>query len=453
MRLTLSTAPRAAVDASAYNEFAVENPKLRTVSRTSRDGLYPYYAGFAYRFARSILASCAPASNAVVLDPWNGSGTTTAAASDLELASIGFDLNPAMVVIAKARSLLVADKSFVTDPCGAIIDAASQDAQQPNNSSDPLGLWFTPATVAAIRGLDRAIQLVLFSGGYAPLREPARLRETPSLGAFFYVALFRTVRMLLQQLMASNPTWIRRNPTETPLLDPGRDRLAAIFCDQVAQMLPAVLPSEFVSRPSEHAPDIRVGSSQALPLADCSIDMAVSSPPYCTRIDYAVATTPELTVLGLDHDPDIQQLRRQLIGTTTVEREPPPVDQAWGPTCTAFLSTVRAHRSKASGTYYLKNHLQYFAGMYASLGEISRVLKPGGVCVLVVQDSYYKDIHNDLPTILTEMGGSYGLQKIGAVSFHTSQTLAGVNRRIDPYREARNATEQVLYLVRPLSDR
>ena len=34
----------------------------------------------------------------------------------------------------------------------------------------------------------------------------------------------------------------------------------------------------------------------------------------------------------------------------------------------------------------------------------------GGRAVLVVQDSYYKDVHNDLPTITAEMAQSVGLK-------------------------------------------
>ncbi|WP_410712175.1 DNA methyltransferase [Bradyrhizobium sp. BEA-2-5] len=42
-------------------------------------------------------------SGQVVLDPWNGSGTTTSVANGAGLTAVGIDINPAMAVVAKAR--------------------------------------------------------------------------------------------------------------------------------------------------------------------------------------------------------------------------------------------------------------------------------------------------------------------------------------------------------------
>ncbi len=43
--------------------------------------------------------------DAAVLDPWNGGGTTTQAVYDCGRAAVGFDINPVMAVLAKARLL------------------------------------------------------------------------------------------------------------------------------------------------------------------------------------------------------------------------------------------------------------------------------------------------------------------------------------------------------------
>ena len=42
-------------------------------------------------------------SKSTVLDPWNGSGTTTCVASTTGISSLGLDLNPALTVIAQGR--------------------------------------------------------------------------------------------------------------------------------------------------------------------------------------------------------------------------------------------------------------------------------------------------------------------------------------------------------------
>jgi ubiquinone/menaquinone biosynthesis C-methylase UbiE len=133
-----------------------------------------------------------------------------------------------------------------------------------------------------------------------------------------------------------------------------------------------------------------------------------------------------------------------MLGTTTVSTEYPVINREWGNTCDRFLSAVQGHASKASRTYYSRYFRQYFAGAYASLSEIRRVLKPGGQCILVVQDSFYKDLHNNLPQMFFEMGALLGLRPQHQIPFVVKRTFAGVNPAVKPYREESKATEVIL---------
>jgi SAM-dependent methyltransferase len=189
---------------------------------------------------------------------------------------------------------------------------------------------------------------------------------------------------------------------------------------------------------------IRVASSEQIPLLNDAVDCVLASPPYCTRIDYAVATSPELALLGYSLDNEFDGLRRQLIGTSTVPRTAPKTSKEMGTTCLHFLDALSQHTSKASSTYYFKNHVQYFHSIGTSLSEIARVLKPGGSCVLVVQDSYYKDIHNDLPAIVAEMAEFQSLRLRERRDFELTRTLAGVNPGAKEYRTSFSAVESVL---------
>jgi SAM-dependent methyltransferase len=191
-------------------------------------------------------------------------------------------------------------------------------------------------------------------------------------------------------------------------------------------------------------PKLQVASSLDLPVEDDSVDLILTSPPYCTRIDYAVATMPELAVLGFGFDGTFRSLRKRLIGTSTVPKEFPKARRDWGATCNDFLLDLESHSSKSSDSYYYKNHLQYFGSMLKSVRELERVLTPGGICILVVQDSYYKDVHNDLPKILEEMASECGLQMARRDDFVQGQSMAQINSRARKYRDAMSATESVL---------
>jgi len=52
----------------------------------------------------------------LVVDPWNGAGTTTVAAAASGLNAMGFDINPAAILIGRARLL----KSDVADSIGRL---------------------------------------------------------------------------------------------------------------------------------------------------------------------------------------------------------------------------------------------------------------------------------------------------------------------------------------------
>ena len=84
------------------------NPKRipsSPTSKSSKSSWYDYYAGYSPEFVQDVLKYLDLKNDAVVLDPWNGSGTTTQVAEDYGCITIGYDINPVMVIVAKARRL------------------------------------------------------------------------------------------------------------------------------------------------------------------------------------------------------------------------------------------------------------------------------------------------------------------------------------------------------------
>ena len=142
------------------------------------------------------------------------------------------------------------------------------------------------------------------------------------------------------------------------------------------------------------------GSATKLPLADSSIDTILTSPPYLTRIDYAVAYARELAIMGIDISAD-RTLREHLMGTTLI-RPSLEYQSNLGPTAKDLLAQVTQHKSRASSGYYKKQFQQYLDDLIASLTEISRAAKPQATMLLVVQDSYYKEIPIRLAEICAE---------------------------------------------------
>src|SRR5262249_54796178 len=143
------------------------------------------------------------------------------------------------------------------------------------------------------------------------------------------------------------------------------------------------------------------------------------------------------------------KLRDQMIGTSTIREVLPKEDSRWGPTCHDFLNPGRNHFSKASQSYYLKTHLQYFHDILLSLLEISCILHHGAYYVLVVQDSYYKKIHSDFFAIIKEMASLIKWEAIKRQDFPMRLNITRVNRLSRHYRPSREAIESVLWFKIP----
>jgi SAM-dependent methyltransferase len=420
------------------------NPKQETdVREDKEDRLFPYYAGYSKRFAAKLLRSLELKPTTVVFDPWNGSGTTTRAASELKHQAVGCDLNPVMVLIAKADLIASSEAPAIT-PLASEIGARALARQAEPSADDPLCKWLVPNSAWALRSIERQINRTLVNGEtHVPIAELHDFSSVAPLAAVMYLALFRATRRLLSGFLGSNPTWIKAPSDKANRLRPAGDLISALFNAEAAYLASRIAARSPVEENEIVAKLYRANSSK-VPLDNKSVDLVLTSPPYCTRIDYAMATSIELAVLGVGSE-NFDKLRRSLLGNATVGpdkiHEPNPM---WGETCLQFLEALRGHPSRASAGYYYKNHLQYFSGLSDSIREIARVMRPDAVCVATVQDSHYKELHNDLPLIFGEMCASHGMAPSRRVDFASGRSMANINSKSLQYRTPRRTTESVL---------
>ncbi len=402
------------------------SPKPLASSNAARRRWYRFYAMFSETFAHGVIADAKLAEGAAVLDPWLGVGTTVEAAAAGGFKGIGVDINPVMTVVARGRCL---DQVAASESVATVHEREERRTHHAELSSDdPLHGWFAPDTAMAIRNWERVIRMVYPEDQF------------PERSGFLFTALFEAVWGLAAVNRSKNPTWIKM---------PSADQLANVSRQQIAEMVVGVAYQKIKlcpKLPYSTQPEVRVGSSVQLDLSDACADLVLTSPPYCTRIDYAVTTRVELAILG-QNQPQMDVLRDKTMGTSTVRQVPITPGQNWGNSCLTFLDEVRKHPSKASSTYYYKNYLQYFDDLSRSLIEINRCTKPGGQVVVVVQDSYYKGILVDLPTIVEQMGIALGWSIRHRQKDVVSRTMRRVNSRSRFYRPDVACVEQVLWFV------
>ena len=70
----------------------MRNPKRSHSSNPSKSQWYNYYAGFSSDFVSDTLRFLNLPKGAVILDPWNGSGTTTQISEEMGFSAIGYDI-------------------------------------------------------------------------------------------------------------------------------------------------------------------------------------------------------------------------------------------------------------------------------------------------------------------------------------------------------------------------
>lgn len=381
------------------------SPKRPAVETAGMADVFPYYAGFSFEWAQNRLVSLSLNESACVLDPWNGSGTTTLAAQTSGFYSIGIDLNPVASKVAKLRTSVNADTATVHTP--------PRKTRRKPSASDALLGWFHESTVSRIRDWTTSL-----SGTDA---------DRAALG---YVALFRVVRQLSRKFEGSNPTWVKRcrNPEDLIKITPDE-------IDEAVLHEQDFITRRLASSPVRKRPALLITASAAnMPLRDSSVDAVLTSPPYLTRIDYAVAYARELAILGINIDSD-RSLRRALMGTTLTR--PLQVENCdhLSKVSQQLLEKIANHDSKASSGYYLKQARQYLCDLADGLQEITRVCRPGAHMTLVVQDSYYKDISVPLADICIAEAELRGWKLAAREAFPVKRTLTAVNTAAQAYEK------------------
>lgn len=422
-----------------FNSLIIDSPKRKKHLQSKWNAFFPYYAGFPESFARTIIESSILPRDAVVFDPWNGSGTTTYAATRLGYSSYGIDLNPVMVLVARARNLTPSQADSIESQAKSLVHNIAR-LKTKACPDDPLLQWLTIDTASLVRNLEHRIRSRLISKSFG--EACVQFDKISCFAATFYVALFIVCRNFTKSFRSSNPTWLRIPKNSEAKIAISALEISSAFMRQVKSMAEC-LQSSASQLNDAVSIDISVGNTTQLKNENFA-DLILTSPPYCTRIDYTAATRIELAVINPLLSVTPETLSREMIGSVKAPIDLIEPQEAWGATCIAFLDRLISHNSKASRGYYYKTHLDYFDKMSKSIKNINLCLKENATAILVVQDSHYKEIHNDVPLILTEMATNSGLSLFHRENFPQKNSIAGINSKSKKYRETAATVESVI---------
>lgn len=411
-------------------------PKLGATDPSRR--FYRYYAGFSEKFVEDLLPLLELDPNTVVLDPWNGAGTTTAVSSRCGFRSVGIDRNPVLIAIATARGLQASTADTHLQKLSEKL--RRRIVFEGAEASDPFFSWFGPSFVERFRGMQRS---VLGSGG-SDRGEPVSHNAFSAGHAIAHLLFFRVARRLANPVFGSNPTWISKRPLLRRISVSGA-QLHSVVEEEISAL--RAYYADY-GNTSKITPKIVLGDSTSLDrnLIGDRVGAIVTSPPYGTRIDYAMAMAIELACLEPFASFDFGALRRQLIGTTLTSHQRMDVNALWGSSALEFLDRVGTHRSKASGAYYSRYYENYFSSLFRSLASIDGLARSGLFAALVVQGSFYKELYLDLANVTAEMLKKIGWRSVARVNREVSVSFTLLNPASRHYLKSHRPVESVLVM-------
>lgn len=418
-----------------------ELPTPKQPLHENRKDWYPYYAGFTESFVTAVLEEHFPG-RSNILDPWNGSGTTTAVAARRGIKCTGIDINPAMTVISKARLTPNSIKESLYPLALEIVEASARK-EPAERSWEPLSRWLRAPAVTQFRQIQSAIHHVLLDSTITQTDLANQTSETvaslPILPCFFYAALFASARDVMKAFRSTNPTWIRYPASPQMKLNPSSGTIVASFLMRVEYL------ADRLHTPSEVTGDtVRFETGSLLRVKTRGrFDACLTSPPYATRVDYIKSTLAELSVLGMSEDA-ISRLRSDITGTPVVRSFKRQSQGYQSTTARELIERVARHPSHGSRSYYAPWLEKYVRELEASLVVITSHLNRGGRIGILVQDSHYKSEKIDLQSIVAETLVAIGLKPIGRTDFQVRHSMARMNPTSREHLKRMGSTETLL---------
>lgn len=332
-------------------------------------GLHKYKAKFFPRLIRSILTQeVNNAKNVTVLDPFVGSGTTLVESSFLGYKSIGIDIDKLSCLISESKSELL-HTSVETIK----VETAEYNAAHKNGNYYHFPSWISKK-FERNNLLDEKRD---FETEISTLVSPAnKLKHSKRL--FLTVVSDALTRKFNIRMMGTGAPRFA--------LEIQKSSLKNIVCNNIeylvkASSVIATLKKIYALKLPE--PKVINGNATNLDIADKSIDIILTSPPYLPassgREDYVIGKSISVTALGLLTEEQVKSIESNSVGSMRNNQLfsknglPESVYDLYN-----WLKNDELRSIKADPTY------SYYLDIKKALHESYRVLKKGGKAIYVI---------------------------------------------------------------------
>lgn len=361
--------------------------------------LHPYPAKFIPQLPGTFV-SLLSSRGELVFDPFGGSGTTALEAIRLGRRAVSVDANPMAALIGKVKTARVAPESaaelhLLHGAMRALLDSL------PSDPSELVAKYSVHAP--KIANCEKWFADAAF-GELAHIKFRIKQLKSETASNIALLALSRTV---LSASFQDSETRYKSVPREVAVGETTKRYIKEF--ESVMRSVAKNAPATRYGISSFLTGDVRRLNSNDI--ADNSVDLVMTSPPYGNATDYHLYHRFRLLWLGFDP-----------IALGKVE-----------------IGSHLKHQREDSGFE------SYFADMLQALSGIGRVLKHGRYAVLVIGDSVYKGETFDTARLLADRSVEFGFESSHIIqrSVHkTKRSFSSAGRR---------AAEESILILRKLS--
>jgi len=367
--------------------------------------------------------------DAVILDPFCGTGTTLVEAKKLGYASIGIEANPMAYFASKTKVNWSVDPEQLIEHAR---DIAFRVWQRLENEGIDDHLLSFHGDSTRLLSLSPEAEALLLKNSISPLPLHKTLRllmmirdsSTPYFRDHEELALAKALSTSIGNLKFGPEVGIGDIKKDVSVVESWLD-IINIMADDLQRMNNRDISSQVVWADARDLSTV---------LEPRMIDAVITSPPYPNEKDYTRITRLESVVLGFVRDKiSLRELKNNLIRSNTRGVYKGDSDDIWiaeFPQIQQLADQIEKRRvelNKTSGfeKLYAKVTKLYFGGMARHLAELRLYLKPGARLAYVVGDqaSYFR-VMIRTGQILAEIAQHLGYQVEGIDLFRTRLATA-----------------------------
>jgi len=435
------------------NEVPLPN---RRCLRYGTHGIHEYRGKFFPQLVRSLINISGTKAGGIVVDPMSGSGTTVVEAALVGCAGYGLDMNPLSTFLGGVKcELLSADPARLASAYKNIRKRLLEPeahgrsklkylASLPEADQSYLRDWFAEEVLAGLDDIALAIKNVR----YGPAAN------------MMWVALSNVLRSVSWQ--KNEDLRVRKDVRLDVEIDPKKE-----FLEELGRSVRAVLAFLYQEghapkyRPVVAAGDARASSNHLSDLRG-KVDVVITSPPYATALPYLDTDRLSLCYLGLLPRPEHRTRDQLMIGNREVSErtrlaylERLHLEGGLLPPSIRKLIARIEQLNKGTEAGFRRKNLpallaKYFFDMRDVLGSILDLLKDGSYAFVVVGNNHTmaggKRVDIQTAGLLAEIASSLGFEVQPSLSMDMLASR-------DIFRKNAMATEEILFLRKPVSQR